>query len=116
MPPAIKQAAPQDYCKLCFLHAQITCPQGAISSQCVGVPLPDQFATFQNNVVIRQGHQALDIFVDQQDGLPFLTQDGQTIPDFFTHLGGQTLGGLIQNQQLGVGNQCTTNGQHLLFT
>ena len=59
--------------------------------------------------------QPLDILVDDQDGLPAGAQRVEAPPDFLTHQRRQAFAGLVQNQQLRIGHQGATDGQHLLL-
>ena len=77
--------------------------------------MPDDTALFDDGVMVGQSDQAFDIFIYDQDGLPGATQACQAAPDFFANQRRQALGGLIEDQQAGIGGQGAANGEHLLF-
>jgi hypothetical protein len=47
--------------------------------------LPHNATALKNHVPIGEFDQALNILIDHQNRLPFLTQAGQTLPDFFAY-------------------------------
>ena len=60
-------------------------------------------------------HEGVQILVDDEDGVAVGLELGQPLPDLPTNQGGQSLGGLVEDEQPGVGHQGADHGQHLLL-
>ena len=59
--------------------------------------------------------QALDVLVYDQDGLALALQRAKALPDFFAYQRRKPFGSFIEDQQVRVGHQRATNGEHLLL-
>src|SRR5262245_43004428 len=55
------------------------------------------------------------MLVHNQNGLTFLLEKRQTLPDFGADLGSQTFGSLVEYQQLRIGHEGPADRQHLLL-
>ncbi|MNR63822.1 hypothetical protein D3C85_1862570 [compost metagenome] len=54
-------------------------------------------------MAVGQAHQAVHIFVDNQNRLPRGLERGQAAPDLLANHGRQAFGGLVENQQPRIG-------------
>ena len=66
--------------------------------------------------MVGESGDRIKILINNQNRLAVLFQALQTIPDLAADDRGQPFGGFIEDQQLWIGHQGATNGQHLLFT
>ncbi len=66
-------------------------------------------------MAVGEPHQALEVFVDDQQRLPRLPQPLQALPDLLAHQRREPLGRLVQDQQVRVGHQRAADGEHLLL-
>jgi len=55
------------------------------------------------------------VLVDDYRGQTLLAQAADHAPDFLAHQGREPLGGLVENQHVGIGHQRPADGQHLLL-
>src|SRR5487761_1030531 len=74
----------------------------------------------KGNAALDQEHGAgaerSEILVDNDAGDAAVAQLPDDRPDFFGDARRQTFGGLVEHDQVGIGHQRASDGQHLLFT
>ncbi len=76
----------------------------------------DDLADFHDVAVVGQGERGLGVLLDEQDGgaLGLELLDGGH--DFLHHDRGEAHAGLVEHEQFRLGHQCSSHGEHLLFT
>ena len=65
--------------------------------------------------MIGQPRERLDVLVDEQDRQPARLEPLETAPDLHADERRQPLGGLVEDEQRGIGHQRAADGQHLLL-
>src|SRR5690606_33171360 len=94
-------------------HAQIAVPEAATGSEAAGGAAPGGAAALDDGVAIGEPHEALDVLVEHEDGLPGRAQTLQALPDLLAHEWREALGGFVQDEEIGVGDERAADGQHL---
>ena len=66
-------------------------------------------------VPVGNPQQVSEVLVDDKNRLPQILQRLQALPDLLPDQRGKPFGCLIENQQLRIGHQGTSDREHLLF-
>ena len=90
--------------------------EGFVGPERIGVAIPNDTPLFEDVVPIGDAQEGVEIFINKQDresgGLELL----EAGPDFGADERGETLGGLVKDEQAGVGHEGASNGEHLLLS
>src|SRR5487761_249777 len=70
----------------------------------------------QEHGAVGDGAERSEILVKNDAGGAAVAQLPDDRPDFFGDARRQTFGGLVEHDQVGIGHQRASDGQHLLFT
>src|SRR5438045_1727078 len=78
---------------LSLSDAQVTMPERGVGGERFRVAAPNGTPALDNGMPIRDGDQAFDMLVDEQQRLPRVPQRSEAAPHFFAHQGCQAFGG-----------------------
>src|SRR5215471_7766374 len=76
---------------------------------------PHDASLLQDDVAVGESEQRFDGLVDDEDRQAVALQRTKAVPDLLPGQRRQSFRRLIEEQQLGVGHQCTADRQHLLL-
>src|SRR5690606_8815510 len=96
-------------------YAQIPSKKIALACQGGAVTLLDNPTFFQDHAAISMGQYLSIIAVDYKRSHTCFTNGFNDAPDFCDDERSQTFGGLVKNQDIGVGHQGPPDRQHLLL-
>src|SRR6266851_3435283 len=97
------------------LDPEIAVLQAAVLGQLVGRAGPHHAALLDDVVAVGQPDERADILVDHQDGLALALEAPEARPDLLADQRCQAFGGLVEDQELGIGHQRAADRQHLLL-
>src|SRR5580765_8089158 len=96
-------------------HAEIPMPQRAIGVELARGAAPGDSPALDDGVVVGDPDEAVDVFVDHQEGEARSLQRRQAPPDLLAHQRRQALGRLVEDQQVGIGHERASDREHLLL-
>src|SRR3954468_11234518 len=94
-------------------NSQVTVPEVAVGVELGGSALPCDATALDDGMPVRQAHEPLDVFVDDQDRLSRGAQAGEALPDLLAHQRRQAFGGLIEDQEVRIGHERPADREHL---
>src|ERR1700674_5067675 len=97
------------------LHLQITSAGFRVGGERGGVAGPHDVALLDDHVTVGELGDRLKMLVDQQDRLALALEPRQALPDLGAEQGGETLGRLVEHEELWIGHQGAADRQHLLL-
>src|SRR3989337_3274452 len=98
-----------------FANTKVAMPEATVRVKRRGASLPRHPAALDDGVAVGELHQALDVLVDHQDGLPRAAQALEAFPDLLAHQRRESFSGFIQDQEMGIRDQGAADGEHLLL-